>query len=403
MVWGRIIGQTAKRESSSDGKGIRDFDRLETAFLKMTTLVREKKDLPLLLEHAARESLYCLMAHRSSIFGADDNKGVLSPSYSFAANPQYEQVGLLEEKEVARRTIKQNKTILLREQRDFSEFFKYGDRDRKITSLISIPLPDREKPSRVLSIVLIDGNRRFSEKDVEFLSIFTNHIYIAIENSHLQEEARKAASFESNCEKYLDALLSQLLSLKENERDRIHRHIIKLLPEEKAPEPISLEENERQRIDRRIIKLPPEEKAPEPTNGEGIGEIEPAQDGEGLEGVLFAMEEDGSFRPNGAGEKVRVEFEEDLGMADTNGVGAALVRTPDPMDLGDLFLLRLYLNDGREPMMIQGKVIWTNRYGQDNKHLRRGMGVKFMKLQPEEQKRIEDYNNKRKAAVEKSV
>ena len=377
MVWGKIIGQTAKRESGSDGKGIRDFDRLETAFLKMTTLVREKKDLPLLLEHVARESLYCLMAHRSSIFVADDNKGVLSPSYSFAANPQYEQVGLLEEKEVVRRTIKQNKKFLLREQKDFSEFFKYGDRDRKITSLMSIPLPDREKPSRVLSIVLIDGNRRFSEKDVEFLSIFTNHIYIAIENSYLQEEAQKAASFQSNYDKYLDDILTQLLSLQENERQRIDGHIIKLLPEEKAPEP---------------------------TNGEGIGEIEPAQDGEGLEGVLFAIEEDGSFRPNGGGEKVRVEFEdEDLGMADTNGVGAAFVRTPDPMDLGDLFMLKLYLNDGREPMMIQGKVIWTNRYGQDKKHLRRGMGVKFMKLQPEEQKRIEDYNKKRKTTIEKSV
>jgi hypothetical protein len=312
---------------------------------------------------------------------ADDNNGVLSPSYSFAANPQYEQVGLLEEKEVVRRTFKQNKKFLLREQKDFSEFFKYGDRDRKITSLMSIPLPDREKPSRVLSIVLIDGNRRFSEKDVEFLSIFTNHIYIAIENSYLQEEARKAAlkaaSFKSNYEKYLDDILTQLLSLQENERQRIDGHIIKLLPEEKAPEP---------------------------TNGEGIAEIEPPHDGEGLEGVLFAIEEDGSFRPNGGGEKVRVEFEdEDLGMADTNGVGAAFVRTPDPMDLGDLFLLKLYLNDGREPMMIQGKVIWTNRYGQDKKHLRRGMGVKFMNLQPEEQKRIEDYNKKRKTAIENPV
>jgi hypothetical protein len=48
-------------------------------------------------------------------------------------------------------------------------------------------------------------------------------------------------------------------------------------------------------------------------------------------------------------------------------------------------------------------VIWTNRYGQDKKHLRRGMGVKFMNLQPEEQKRIEDYNNKRKTTIEKTV
>ena len=73
------------------------------------------------------------------------------------------------------------------------------------------------------------------------------------------------------------------------------------------------------------------------------------------------------------------------------------------MDLGDLFLLKLYLNDSREPMMVQGKVIWTNKYGQDKKHLRRGMGVKSMNLQSEEQKRIETYISKRKAAAEKAL
>ena len=78
-------------------------------------------------------------------------------------------------------------------------------------------------------------------------------------------------------------------------------------------------------------------------------------------------------------------------MGETNGVGTAFVRTPNPMELGDFFTFKLFLNDGREPLMLQGKVIWTNQYGQDKKHLRRGMGVKFVKLQKEEQKRIGDY------------
>jgi Tfp pilus assembly protein PilZ len=88
-------------------------------------------------------------------------------------------------------------------------------------------------------------------------------------------------------------------------------------------------------------------------------------------------------------------------MVEANGVGTAFVRTPNPMELGDLFALKLYLNDGREPPMVQAKVIWTNQYGQDKKHLRRGMGVKFLKLQSEEQKRIGDYTQKQRAALEK--
>jgi Tfp pilus assembly protein PilZ len=99
-----------------------------------------------------------------------------------------------------------------------------------------------------------------------------------------------------------------------------------------------------------------------------------------------------------------VEFGvEDLGMGEGNGTGTAFVRTPNPMELGDLFSLKLHLSDGREPLMVQGKVIWTNQYGQDKKNLRRGMGVKFIKLQSEEQKRIGDYAQKRRATLEKSV
>jgi Tfp pilus assembly protein PilZ len=90
-------------------------------------------------------------------------------------------------------------------------------------------------------------------------------------------------------------------------------------------------------------------------------------------------------------------------MTEAKGVGTAFVRTPNPMELGDLFALKLYLNDGREPLTVQGKVIWTNQYGQDKKHLRRGMGVKFMKLQTEEQKRIGDYAQKRRSTLERTL
>jgi hypothetical protein len=377
MGWGKIIGQTTKREGGPEGKPLRDYERLESAFLRMTILVKENKDFNLLLEHMARESLSCLLAHRSSIFTVDTGNGVLNARYSFAESPQYESPGVLEEKEVARRAIKQNKTYLLREPKDFSEFFGSGERDRKITSLISVPLPDREKPTRVLSVALIDGNRRFHSKDLDFLSFFTLHLSMALEQGRLQEEVQKASNFQKNYEKYLDDILSQLLSLQENERQRIDGHIIKLLPEEKPAEPARCEE---------------------------IIEIEPGEDGDGLEALLFPLAEDGSSNPNREGEKVRVEFEgEDLGMAETNGVGTAFVRTPNPLELGDLFTLKLYLNDGREPLMLQGKVIWTNQYGQDKKHLRRGMGVKFVKLQSEEQKRIGDYTQKRRAALERSL
>jgi hypothetical protein len=377
MVWGKIIGQGAKRENGPEGKPVRDFERIEPAFLRLATLVKEKKEFNLLLEHVARESLPCLLAHRSSIFTVDAGSGILNAQYSFAENPQYEQTGVLEEKEVVRRTAKQNKAYLLREPRDFSDLLKNGERERKIASLITIPIPDGERVNWILSVALIDGSRRFHSKDLEFLSFFTFHLSIALEQRRLQEELENASGFQKNYEKYLDDILSQLLSLQENERQRIDGHIIKLLPEEKNIEPAA---------------------------GKPVAESEAADDGDGLEALLFSLADDGKFKENGGGERVRVDFEgEDLGITEAHGVGTAFVRTPNPMELGDLFALKLYLNDGREPLMVQGKVIWTNQYGQDKKHLRRGMGVKFLKLQSEEQKRIGDYNRKRRAALERTL
>ena len=61
------------------------------------------------------------------------------------------------------------------------------------------------------------------------------------------------------------------------------------------------------------------------------------------------------------------------------------------MDLGDQFALKLQLPDGGEPIEVACKVIWTNRYGQESKHLRRGMGVKFLNPADGIQKRIEKY------------
>jgi Tfp pilus assembly protein PilZ len=47
--------------------------------------------------------------------------------------------------------------------------------------------------------------------------------------------------------------------------------------------------------------------------------------------------------------------------------------------------------DGGEPIELACKVIWTNKYGKETQDLRRGMGIKFLRLQPEVQKRIEEY------------
>jgi Tfp pilus assembly protein PilZ len=61
------------------------------------------------------------------------------------------------------------------------------------------------------------------------------------------------------------------------------------------------------------------------------------------------------------------------------------------MDLGEQFLLKLHMSDGGEPIEVACKVIWTNKYGKDSQHLRRGMGVKFLNIADDLQKRVEEF------------
>jgi Tfp pilus assembly protein PilZ len=61
------------------------------------------------------------------------------------------------------------------------------------------------------------------------------------------------------------------------------------------------------------------------------------------------------------------------------------------LDLEDECLLKLYVPDGGEPLAVDCKVIWTNKYGKTSEKLRRGMGVKFLNLGHEDQNRIEEY------------
>jgi Tfp pilus assembly protein PilZ len=333
------------------------------AISQIGAMISAHKDLPTILEVIARESLHCLKANRSTIFLLDGKSGILKGQYAYTPNPLDEQVSLFEEKEMARKVLRQMSPLLLREPKDFADFFKYEERERKITSLLCIPLASRGKPVGALSVVLINGERGFGERDLQFLFIFSNQASIAIENTHLQEEARKGASFRKSYEGYLDDILDQLQNLSEEERGRIEEHIRKLMQGQRAGEKQFIEpqiEIESSRVEGGVTL-------------DGESGIHRGQD-ERAEGML------------------RVEFaDSSLSLADDLTLGGVFIRTPNPMELGEQFVLKLHMSDGGEPFEVACKVIWTNKYGQESRHLHRGMGVKFLNLADDVRKRVEEH------------
>ena len=333
------------------------------AFFQISSMINDHKELPAILELIARESLNCLKAHRSTIFMVDEKSGILKAQFASVLNSEDEQVNLFEEKEVARKALKQGSPLLLREAKDFSDFFKYEERERKITSLLSIPIISRGRPTAALSVVLINGDCCFDENDLEFLSIFGNYASIAVDNAYLQEEVRRGINFRKSYREYLDEVLNQLQTISEQERQRVEEHIVRLMP--------ALEPGEKQAFG--------------PPTGKKLA---------GGDGVAAAVSK-GSIQV-GTEERgdgmLKVEFEDSsLGFADDLTPGGVFIRTANPMELGEQFLLKLHMSDGGGPIEMACKVIWTNKYGKESQHLRRGMGVKFLNIAGDLQKRVEEF------------
>jgi Tfp pilus assembly protein PilZ/uncharacterized protein YeeX (DUF496 family) len=350
---GNLLKQSPK--DIAEAKILRDIEH--TAFLRISSGINAHKDLPLILELIARECLNCLKANRSTIFLLDQKDGILKTQSTISLDLQDEQVNLSEEEEIARKALKQKGPLLLQKP-------KYKGKERKITSVMSTPFSIQDSPTGILSAGLINGDRRFNEKDLQLLSILGNYISIALQMSHLHKEVHSQKSIRNTYERYLDNILVQLQTLSEEERQRQEEHIGKL-------------------IKGRIFD---EERPAEGQNGNEAG---------GADAMAHLAEElkINFHQDNREGERVQMELEDEyLSITGNTGEGAFIL-TSNPLELGDQFSMKLHLFGGRDPMEVVCKVIWTNKYGKESKGFRRGMGIKFLNPQPEVQKRIKESIN----------
>ena len=324
-----------------------------TSFFHISSAVILKKELPLILEIIARESLRCLRGSRSSIYLADGESGGLKNQITYAPNPLDENVNLLEEKEMARKVLRQNKPFLFGSPEDSATFLKDEEKKRRMNSLMCIPFAAKDKSIGVLSMVRINEDQSFNEENLRLLSLFGNHLSIAMENANLMEEASKKIRFRKDYGAYFQNILDLMQDLAEVERKEVEEHVLQLL-----------------RLQR------------------------DARETEKRAGAITLQGEAGIERrlDERIGEFLGVEFEDSL-LAQTMNIskGGAFIRTPSPLEIEEQFLLKLHIPDGLDPLDVLCKVVWSNQYGEERKDLPRGMGVKFLGLQPDSIKRIEEF------------
>jgi len=318
------------------------------AFYEVSCQILSKQDLETILASIGRESLNALKADRATIYLLDKESKILKAQISYTPNPLQEKINLLEEHEMARKAVFQDRPFLLSKPEDFQGFFNYENREDKITSLICYPFYLDGKPAGALTVVRINKDIPFTEDNLKILSIFGQYASIAVENANLTAEVNKKIAVQKKFEQYSQRILEMLQEFSEEEKKKIEDQVRNIL-------------FERNKRGKEKIVLWSE-----------LG-IERRQD-ERLDGII------------------QVEFEDHL-LAETVNIsgGGVFIRTNDPLDLEEQFYLKLHIPDGQEPAEVLCKVVWTNKYGKESDDLPRGMGVKFIKIKAQDKKRIEDF------------
>ena len=318
------------------------------AFYEVSCQILSKQDLETILASIVKESLNSLKADRATIYLLDKESKILKAQISYTPNPLQEKINLLEEHEMARKAVFQDRPFLLSKPEDFQGFFNYENREDKITSLICYPFYQDGKPIGSLTVVRINQETPFAEDNLKILSIFGQYASIAMENANLTAEVKKQIAVQKKFEQYSQRILEMLQEFSEEEKKKIEDQVRNIL-------------FERNKSGKEKIVLWSE-----------LG-IERRQD-ERLDGVI------------------QVEFEDHL-LAETVNIsgGGVFIRTNDPLDIEEQFYLKLHIPDGQEPAEVLCKVVWTNKYGKESDDLPRGMGVKFIKIKAQDKKRIEDF------------
>ncbi len=361
---GRLRQEILRKEKSLE-KTLALLEEVNS-FYQSSSVISAHRDEGLLLDLIVRESLKCLRAHRCILFFQESGNDIPSVARISATEPQHEQVNQEEEKECARRTLSQNKPILLREAREFADIFPSGERNRSIHSLLSVPLIYLGKPFGVLNVSLLDGSRKFNEEDLEYLVLFSQHAAAAIKNMKKNEAASRLADFEQDLEKIAISLRQLPEDDLKEALDRFRILLMGGIPKQKE-----------------VPKGHPASFATEGLSNSGQTDQDPAFERSNREMVLQAQIGDHTF-----------DFSEDFGEE------GLFIRTSNPFELGEKFLLRLQDAHGADPVEVPCKVIWTNKYGMENKHLSRGMGVKFLNLRPQDREKVREYIKSTQTAKE---
>jgi transcriptional regulator with GAF, ATPase, and Fis domain len=206
---GKIPVEILKSDLPLRGKeALKHVGSFENAFPHICAMITAHLDLCELLGEIVKECLFCLRAHRATIFMMDDRRESLRehPKLIHSLDPHRQEVYRQEEEAIARESFEQNKPFVL-EKKDIYARFPDREPNWKFTSIMTFPFASRNEPVGILSAILFNGRHSFDGKRLQQFSCFARLASMAVEMDDLFQEVQRGAIWRRDFENYLDNIL----------------------------------------------------------------------------------------------------------------------------------------------------------------------------------------------------
>lgn len=174
------------------------YEKLKALFA-VSTMVNSEVELPKVFDMISRTALNCLGGDQSSLMIYDDQKGKLYCASAHGKEIEKVKDACVEAgKSVCGWVVKHGKPLLLSpEQIDNYSFSDLIEKERTITSALCVPLRVKGKIKGVLNVNSLSKDKRFTEEDLNLLSIFADNAAISLERAGLYKKTENYRKIDS--------------------------------------------------------------------------------------------------------------------------------------------------------------------------------------------------------------
>ena len=203
----------------------------ELAALQATVLdITSRHELSGLLGAIIERAVRLLNAHGGDVFLCDPERREVRCVVSYNLAQDYTGTVLKYGQGASGTVAETGEPLIIDDYRTWQRRAAFYEKEQRYTAIISVPTTWQGKVTGVINVIDDVETRRFTQADLDLLTLFANHAAIAVENTRLlEQEQRHAAELQRYSTSLEQLVLQRTGKLAESERR--FRELAELLPQ----------------------------------------------------------------------------------------------------------------------------------------------------------------------------